>query len=225
VLQDLAPDARAIFYFDSDIVIRGAWSFFEEWVEHGICLVQDMWDPAMLPTHIFKRRWRAHAERLGYACRDVVGYFNSGFLGLRRCDGAFLAIWQHVLGSAADAGGDLARLKLDDPNHIFYRMDQDALNTAVLASEAPFATAGQEMMEIYPWGQVMAHAMHFQKPWRRRYLWDALHGFPPSRPHLAYWQNVDGPIRAYSRHALWLKRLEVGSARAIGKLHHRSLLY
>ena len=44
--------------------------------DHGIALVQDMWDPGMLPTHLFKRRWRAHAERLGYDCRDVAGYFS-----------------------------------------------------------------------------------------------------------------------------------------------------
>jgi hypothetical protein len=225
LLGELDPNAATAFYFDSDIVVRCAWRFFEDWVRHGVALIQDMWDPAMLPTHLFKRRWRAHAEALGYDCRDVAGYFNSGFIGVRRADAAFLEIWERMLASAAGVGGDMARLKLDDPNHLFYKMDQDALNAAVLAASAAIATASQEMMEIYPWGEVIAHAMHFAKPWRRRYVRDALKGFPPSRPHLAHWQNVDGPIRAYSGRALLGRRLDVGLARAIGRLHHRSLHY
>lgn len=225
VLEELDPAAPALFYFDSDIVVRCRWGFFEEWVAHGVALVQDMWDPGMLPTHVFKKRWRAHAERLGYACRDVAGYFNSGFLGVRRADIGFLSIWERVIRSIPEAGGDLSRLKLDDPNHLFHKMDQDALNVAVLASDAEIATGGQEMMEIYPWGAAMAHAMHFKKPWKRNYLWDALNGFPPGRPHLAHWQHVGGPIQAYSDLALKRKRAEIWLARLIGRLHHRSLHY
>jgi hypothetical protein len=225
ILEDLAPDASAAFYFDSDIVIRCAWGFFTEWTDHGIALIQDMWDPGMLPTHLFKRRWRHHAERLGYRCRDVTGYFNSGFAGVKRTDIGFLSIWEDLLKSIPAAGGDLDRIKLDDPNHLFYKMDQDALNAAILASPAPLVTGGQEMMEIYPWGEVMAHAMHFKKPWKRSYIWDALNGFPPGRPHLAYWRNVDGPIAPYSGLTRLVKRLDVGGARIIGRLHHRSLHY
>lgn len=225
VLEELAPEAQALIYFDADIVIRCRWDFFEGWLDHGVALVQDMWDPGMLPTHIFKKRWAAHARSLGYACREVIGYFNSGFLGIRRADVGFVTTWDHVLQSVAAVGGDMSRLKLDDPNHIFYKMDQDALNVAVLATTAEIVTGGQEMMEIYPWGEVMAHAMHFKKPWQRNYLWDALNGFPPGRPHLAYWQNTAGPISSYSTAALLLKRLEVGAARVVGRLHHRSLHY
>ena len=225
VLEELAPEAQALIYFDSDIVIRCRWDFFEEWVDRGVALVQDMWDPGMLPTHIFKKRWADHARTLGYDARDVLGYFNSGFLGVRRSDIGFVQVWERILQSIAAAGGDMSRLKLDDPNHIFYKMDQDALNAAVLASTAEIVTGGQEMMEIYPWGEVMAHAMHFKKPWKRKYLWDALNGFPPGRPHLAYWQNIDGPIRSYSNIALLMKRLDIGAARIVGRLHHRSLSY
>jgi hypothetical protein len=225
VLEELAPKAEALFYFDSDIVIRCQWDFFEDWVERGVALIQDMWDPGMLPTHIFKKRWAAHARKLGYQARDVAGYFNGGFVGVARADLGFVAIWEEILKSAADAGGDMRRLKLDDPNHIFYKMDQDALNVAVLATAAEIVTGGQEMMEIYPWGEVMAHAMHFNKPWKRRYLWDALNGFPPGRPHLAHWENVDGPISSYSNTTLLMKRLDIWAARVVGKLHHRSLHY
>jgi hypothetical protein len=119
----------------------------------------------------------------------------------------------------------MSRLRLPDRNHIFYQMDQSALNAAVLASSAEIATGGQEMMEIYAWGEVMAHCMHFQKPWKRNYVWDALQGFPPGRPHLAHWQNVGGPIRSYSDWKLARRRAELWIARAIGKVHHRSLLY
>ena len=52
------------------------------WVERGVALVQDMWDPGMLPSHIFKKRWAEHARKLGYQARDVPGYFNSGFIGI-----------------------------------------------------------------------------------------------------------------------------------------------
>jgi hypothetical protein len=225
VLDELAPEATALFYFDSDVVVRGRWEFFEEWITHGIALLQDVWDPAMLPSHIFKKRWKAHATRLGYQCRDVAGYYNSGFVGLRREDAGFVEVWEDIVASIPSVGGDLHAIKLADPNHLFYKMDQDALNVAVLAANIEIATGSREMMEIFPWSAVIAHAIDFKKPWKRNYLLDAAQGFPPGRPHLAYWQNVDGPIRAYSRGKLAMKRVEVGMARVIGRAHHRSLYY
>ncbi len=225
ILDELAPEAGALFYFDSDIVVRARWSFFEEWIGYGVALVQDMWDPGMLPSHIFKKRWKAHAARLGYQCRDVPGYFNSGFVGLRRADDRLLTVWQDVVASIPSAGGDMRRLKLDDENHLFAKMDQDALNVAVMAANVEIATGNLEMMEIYPWGAVMAHAMLFEKPWKRNYIADAVQGYPPGRPHLEYWRNVDGPIRPYSRGRLAAKRAAVAAARVIGRIHHRSLHY
>jgi hypothetical protein len=225
VFDELLPTTDAVFYFDSDIVIECPWRFYEEWVGYGLALVQDMWDPYMYPTHIYKRRWRAQAERLGYNCRDVAGYFNSGFLGVRREDSEFLAVWDAIMQAIPVCGGDMRRIKLNDHTHPFNKMDQDAMNAAVLATTLEIANGSQEMMEIFPWAQIMSHAINFQKPWRRRYLWDALQGFPPGRPHLAYWRNVAGPIEPYSPAELKLKRIDVAAGRLIARLHHRSLLY
>jgi hypothetical protein len=41
--------------------------------------------------------------------------------------------------------------------------------------------------------------MFQKKPWSRKYLLDALRGFPPDRTHLAYWEFVDGPIGPFNR--------------------------
>jgi hypothetical protein len=224
-LMEFAPQAGSVFYFDSDVVVRGDWSFFEEWVSYGVALMQDVWDTAMLPNHVFKKRWKAHAAKLGYQCRDVPGYYNGGFVGVRREDIRFLEVWEDLVASIAAAGGDLGRLRTGDPSHLFHKMDQDALNAAVLAANVEIASGSKEMMEIFPWSAVIAHAIDFKKPWKRNYLVDAAQGYPPGRPHLAYWQNVDGPISAYSRGRLAMKRVEVGLARVIGRVHHRSLHY
>src|SRR6185437_7411270 len=109
IFGELHPSAEALFYFDSDIVIECPWRFYEEWIGYGLALVQDMWDPYMFPTHVFKRRWRAHAERLGYSCRNIAGYFNSGFLGVRREDRQFLAAWESMVRSIADSGDNMGR--------------------------------------------------------------------------------------------------------------------
>jgi len=94
------------------------WSFFEGWTDHGIALVQDMWDPGMLPTHLFKRRWRAHAERLGYECRDVAAISTAGSPASDRADIGFLRDLGGLIKSTRHRRRRSRSHQADDPNHI-----------------------------------------------------------------------------------------------------------
>ena len=105
----------------------------------------------------------------------------------------------------------------------FARMDQDVLNATIMATETPMALLGPEAMGMFPWvGEVMPHAMWHRKPWDRRYIVDALRGFPPGRVHQAYWAFVDGPIHPFGRFELLAKRAQLKLGHYIGMLHTRS---
>jgi len=177
----------------------------------------------MLPTHLFKQALAGSCRALGYECRDVGRLFQQRFAAVRRADIGFLAIWEDLIKIDPAAAAICDRIKLDDPNHIFYK-SKDALNAAILASPAALGHRRSGNDGNLPLGQVMAHAMHFKKPWKRSYVWDALNGFPPGRPTLPSGRRRRPDLALFGLARLF-KRLDVGVARIVGRLHHRSLHY
>jgi hypothetical protein len=117
-------------------------------------------------------------------------------------------------------GADMKVMKNWTGKLAFSRMDQDVLNATIMATNTPIALLGSEAMGMFPWASVvMPHAMFQKKPWDRKYLLDALRGFPPGRAYLAYWEFVDGPIRPFNRFKQVGKKIQVRIARL---LHSRS---
>jgi hypothetical protein len=122
-------------------------------------------------------------------------------------------------------GADMQKQRYYTGKLEFSRMDQDVLNTTIMATNMPIALLGSEAMGMFPrTGVVMPHAAIFfhEKPWNRKYLIDALRGFPPDLTHRSYWEFVDGPIRPFTRFELVWKKIQLRMARLIGLLHARS---
>jgi hypothetical protein len=76
-------------------------------------------------------------------------------------------------------------------------------------------------MDITPGGYVMSHALSSVKPWRRRYLLDALRGYPPATADKLFWRNVTGPIAVVSGHRRSARLLSLKLAAAIGRFYRR----
>jgi hypothetical protein len=219
-----SPDADSIFYFDVDIVTQCRWEHYRRWVKHGLVLVQDMAETAMPANHAYRHEWRALAGRAGYTCRDIIGYYNGGFLGVSRENVAFLDVWANLIELfAAEGSSDMARITSHGGPPEFIRMDQDILNIALMATQIPLAVLGREAMGCFPNQSIMLHAMVFRKPWQRNYIIDAIKGFPPDLAHMGFWRHTYGPIHSFTPNQLRLKRLQVRLARYIGLVRRRAV--
>ncbi len=119
----------------------------------------------------------------------------------------------------------MARMTAPGGQPEFAKMDQDILNVALMASDVPLAMLGREAMGCWPYSGVMFHAMVFEKPWLRRYVRDALNGFPPDVAHQAFWRHTSGPIHSFTPSELRLKRMMYRLARWIGVFRRRPVAY
>jgi hypothetical protein len=216
-------DVDLVYYFDTDIFIKQAWSTLVEWARSGVVLVLDMADTYMSPHHVYRRAWQNLAAKQSLKSRDFSGYVNGGCVGVNRAFAEFPRVWSVLMEELEREGADMQKMKNLSGRLEFARMDQDVLNATIMATDTPIALLGYEAMGLFPWcGEVMPHAVHYQKPWARNYIFDALRGFPPNRTYRDYWKFVDGPIRPFGEFELKKKKAAVAIARLIGLLHTRS---
>lgn len=222
IFDELHPDARFVWYLDTDIVVTGEWSTMTRWAGHGAVLVHDVSNSFMSPHHVFRRAWEALAAKRGYECREMTGYVNGGCIGLSRETAEFARVWLDLMRGLEDEGVDMSLIKFEGGRIEFAKMDQDMLNATVMATTVPLALLGYEAMGVYPrHGSILPHAMFDRKPWVRPYVLDALRGIPPGRAHLAFWKHVDGPVRPFGTWGLRRKRLFLFIARLISLFHVR----
>ena len=220
--KNYCPEANALFYFDPDIVVKCAWSFFEEWVEYGVALCEDVNSP-MPSTHPIRHAWRRFCEGRGVPLlREMDAYVSGGFVGLGRKSAAILDTWKMLIEALEGETGNLKQLGFRDRPFAFYNGDQDVLNMTIMSSSEPLSLVGKEGMDFTVGGYTMSHAAGGAKPWRKRMLASALRGIAPSLPDKAYWQNVSHPIRLYSASAMFLHRCDMIGGSAVGLLVRRA---
>lgn len=218
-----ASSARRVYYFDVDIVVKAPWRFFQDWVSCGIAVCRDLNEPYMSENHPLRKYWRGFAVELGLECRPVVGYFNSGFLGLSIEHIAFMETWQTLIHAVARSGVSLKHnFKGGDRPSPTKFPDQDMLNAALMASEFPISPVENSAMDFTPGGYIMSHALALNaKPWRRHYFRDALLGYPPNQAHRLYWRHVSEPIPVMSERRRRAARLSLAIAGMIGRFYGR----
>ncbi|MEA3213400.1 MAG: hypothetical protein QOE70_6457 [Chthoniobacter sp.] len=198
LLDRLDPEAETAFYFDPDIVVKCRWSFFEEWAGCGVALCEDINSP-MSSSHPIRHQWRAFARRANLPLnRALEVYVNGGFIGLRRNQAGFLALWRGIIDAIEEEKGQLGAMMIEHRPATFYCADQDALNMAIMSEQFELSLIGKEGMDFIPGGYTMSHAAGGAKPWRKRMLASALRGVPPNLADKGYWRHVATPIRLYS---------------------------
>jgi hypothetical protein len=234
LLQTLEEtQADRIFYFDPDIVVEARWGFFEEWADAGVALAEDVNSP--LPeNHPRRVAWRNRFEEVGIGLKfRQPAYVNGGFIGMTRKQLSFLETWMQTQGlvsewvggsDRAKIGGGVAVSVKPDANDPFSSTDQDALNAAMEAcSGEHFSIIGQEAMGFKTGGCIMHHALGPWKPWRRRYLREALCGHPPARVDKIFWRLMEvGPIKPTPLRVVRKKELEIRVAAALGRFIRRT---
>jgi hypothetical protein len=216
-------NADKVTYIDPDIVCLCPSSWLETWCESGPAVCADVnW---MMPhNHPMRHEWLQLAALSPKRNLDI--YYNSGFVSVRRSDIGFLALWSNILSSVGgkdnplDGTGDTAEWRRGGRWLPFWSADQDALNLALMQWDGQLATFGADAMGFNGTG-ILPHALGADKPWRRKYLRNALAGRPPSQADKAFWTYISAPARPWSESRTFLTRLAISVSAAIGRFYRR----
>ena len=222
VLDKHAPQADVVAYIDPDIVVKCAWIDMAPWFEDGIALAEDdNWNfPARHPKRLMWQRW--FAPHGVVQRRDLTRYYNAGFLGVPRQHADFLSLLSWMCELAAEYNAGLKHIKSGNAPDLFHSTDQDVLNFALTAYDAPLNTVGSEAMDFQPGGYYMSHAIGWPKPWVRNHIGSALRGLPPSLATKAYYNFANHPIQPYAPWRLALRRLNLQVASVIGRFYRKA---
>ena len=231
VLEEETPECGGVFYLDPDMTVAQAWSYFEEWVQCGVAVCEDVNSP--VPEHHPRRvGWRMFYERHGIALEYKEAFYaNGGCVGLRRENVAFLHLWKRLQDSLWEALGGPQHVGIDGGIRLsrygfadcFDKTDQDALNAAIEAVKGmPVSFCTKQAMGFEPGGALLPHALGPGKPWAKRYVADALRGFPPRQVDKEFWKHAEGPVRVFPAGQVRIRKLWLKIAVALGRFIRRN---
>jgi hypothetical protein len=225
IMETLEPQAPGIIYFDPDITVRCQWEFFQQWLQFGLMVCEDVNSPKH-QTHPRRMMWRRIFSDLlvreSFAVSNA--YINSGFVGIPREGLNFLRTWSSIVERASPIAGGLTTWlghNVNEPSDPFAALDQDALNVAVMATQVPISVIGPEGMDFRPGGHVMSHAIGPFKPWDGKLFWRALGGRAPSLADRFFIKYASaGPLKPVSDLHLAIMRFDLLMAKILSKLLH-----
>ncbi|MDF7820396.1 hypothetical protein P1X15_22430 [Runella sp. MFBS21] len=197
----------AICYFDPDIIVNAPWSFFEEWLNCGIAVCEDVNSP-LEKFHPRRVAWRNYYlnSQIELTFKSSI-YVNGGFVGLLTKYAKFLETWKTAQDLMAPAVNGLNRSKLQGeslplnasgPFAPFSATDQDALNVAVEASFFDFSFMRKEAMGFASGLCIVPHALGVPKPWNFKLFSYIIKGNPLRLVDKLFWEFTEEPVRIYS---------------------------
>ncbi|TDD94676.1 hypothetical protein [Flavobacterium cellulosilyticum] len=221
---------EALFYFDPDIVVNDSWSCFEQWVNCGIALCEDVNSP-LQEFHPRREGWRNYYKKhnIDLEFKNQI-YVNAGFVGLLKKNISFLNLWiqfQEVMGPAI--GGLENSIFLNQTHNstvlklegfqIFDKPDQDALNATIESYDGTISYMGKDGMGFVLGDATMFHALGSPKPWKTNQFLRAFNGRTPRIVDLAYWKNTSYPILAHSKNEISKKKIAIKICKLIGRFY------
>lgn len=220
-----------LFYLDPDICLVQKWQYLADWATCGVALCEDVNSP--LGEHDPRRiGWRRYFGKRGISLSfRSSAYVNGGCVGVARADLHFLENWQVLIQHMAAIIGDLRTAKIEGGQRFqqsgfascFDCSDQDALNATVeMTGETCYSILPRAAMGFVTGALVMPHALGPRKPWRRKFLREALAAWSPTIADRVFWINVDGPLHSMSGSQVSMKRLTLRVAGAMARLYSRS---
>jgi hypothetical protein len=232
IVEGPASDAGRAFYFDPDIVVKYAWSFFEEWVTYGVAVCEDINSPLPL-NHPRRMAWKKHFADSAIELNFKECYYaNGGFIGLDKKDFGFLSLWQTVQENFAHLIGGLNRSSLPGKGCLqdesvmgdyaaFGKTDQDALNITIGAWKGNVSVVGKEGMALQSGPALMFHALGVPKPWKFHFLKQCINGNNPRLVDKMFWRSVKTPIKLYSPAFILRKNLAINLSVFISRFYRK----
>lgn len=230
VWEGPAKNAEALFYFDPDIIVNDSWVCFEQWVNCGVALCEDI-DSPFQEFHPRRVGWRNYYKKynIELAFKNQI-YVNGGFVGLLKKDISFLTLWMQLQKIMGTAIGGLENSIFSNQSYnstilkmegftIFDKSDQDALNATIEAYPENISYLGKEGMGFESKHITMYHALGSPKPWKTRHFLRTLRGRIPRREDVVYWENTTSPILAHSKWKINQKKTSIKAAKFIGRFY------
>ena len=228
--QGPAKEAEALFYFDPDIVVFDVWSCYEQWVQCGVAVCEDVNSP-LQEHHPRRVGWRNYYNNFDVTLKFVNSiYVNGGFIGLLKKDITFINLWINLQELMALSIGGLDKSIFSKQKYkstineikgfdYFDTSDQDALNATIEVYNGNISYLGKNGMGFIPGKITMYHAIGPNKPWQKNYWLTAIKGKPPRALDTAYWSIKNKPIRAHSNWSIRQKKVELNIAKFIGRFY------
>lgn len=212
-----------ISYFDPDIIVKCKWSFFKKWMSHGVAIVHEIIMRDMPMSHPIKKEWQGIVSEMGYnVLHKNYSYFNCGFFGVSKNRVSFIKLWSEVIEFAVKKyKQDLNKFANYDRTEAFWSIDQDSFNIALLATKEDLSEMGPEGMDFENGGQIMSHAVGPNKPWRKKYVYEFVKGFPPTIQDKLYWNNVASPLNVQSLSVIKIKCIVIKLFSLLGRFYKR----
>jgi hypothetical protein len=224
VWKEIAPDAPKIYYLDPDIVIKCPWDVMERWTEGGgigLCEDVNFYLPSRHPLRLAWHAW-LQGQNIVPNAPPRERYYSGGFIGAPIAARSFLELWRDLIARAAQVTGSLDSIKHGNPTSLFHTIDQDALNIALMCTDVIINATGPEGMDFFPGGSLLSHAIGSRKPWRGRFVTNALRGYPPSMASKAFFNYATEPIPIFSFFSLTRLKATLTLAAFIGRFYRRS---
>jgi hypothetical protein len=224
LIKGAAKNAEGIAYFDPDIVIKCRWSFFEEWMAHGVALVHEIVHNDMPETHPVRLEWENVISKINRVPkRKIRSYINGGFCGVTRDKIDFLEVWSQLINVAIDTyKADPKAFSSFDRTYPFWSIDQDAMNITAMCCNSPISEMGPDGMDFIYAGWVMSHATGTPKPWKKNFFRSAvLDANSPTISDQTYWSNIDGPISPFSNSTIKAKQFSMLFGGFVGRIYRR----
>jgi hypothetical protein len=197
VLAEHEPAAAGIVYFDPDIFLLAPWTFFEEWIQVGVAVCEDIGAP-LNPSHPRVYAWSKFAADAGLTVRrPTEANLNGGLVGVTRDRIELLDHWAQLMSELRRRHLMSNVMHQGDRAQHFHIPDQDALNIAAMTFSGPISRIGPDGMGFSQGEWLTIHAIQTKKPWRRRLLWDYFtSGVEIERGTRVYWTRfAAGPVR------------------------------
>jgi len=225
-----AREAETMIYMDPDIVVSMNWSLFDDWLEHGVALCEDINSPVH-EFHPKRSNWRKYFSKFNLELKFKSGYYvNGGFVGVNREFRSFIEDWKKLQEHMSEAIGGLNRSSLTgqqlkkEASGIFApfsKTDQDALNATVEYTSHPTSILGREAMGFIAGKALLPHALGTPKPWMNKPLKKFFNGYSPRLIDKLYWKYANGIIKSKPASQVSRKIFLTNSASFLSRFYGR----
>lgn len=215
ILKAQDQEHVAIAYIDADTIIKAKWEFFERWAELGVGACDDG-HFQVGKNHPWRNEWTKVMHSLGYSSREMCNYLCSAFVVVPKSEMKFLKAWEEIINyivkNKIGSKGDFSSG--------FFMHDQCEFNAAFMATDCNCSFIGSDGLDYNARGFISSTSIGSVKPWNFSLFKRLYTGVVrPTHAERLYWNNVNGPIKPFSKVVQFYYKLKILIASIIARFY------